>query len=214
MSRPVKWARDLHPIHERAVRSRTETWSRQDVEHLFGVGRATAQTLMKVVGEVQALAGAHFVERQPLLAFLEEMIAATSIEEALRARLLKAEPPPRPKSLRISLPADLRNARMPDLPLNITLEPGRLEVRADTAVAMLESLMALAMVMQNDLDRFQEAIEPRSIAQSDDALAALLQRMRVLIAYSTTSSSFVLHSRTPMLGFSCGRLLSRSRASR
>ena len=90
MSRPVKWARDLHPIRERAVRSRTETWSRQDVEHLFGVGRATAQTLMKAVGEVQALAGAHFVERQPLLAFLEEMIAARSVEEALRERLLKS----------------------------------------------------------------------------------------------------------------------------
>ena len=28
MARPVKWSRDLHPIRERAARSRTETWSR------------------------------------------------------------------------------------------------------------------------------------------------------------------------------------------
>ncbi len=41
----VKWTRDLHLLRERASRSRTETWSRQQIEYLFGVGRATAQTL-------------------------------------------------------------------------------------------------------------------------------------------------------------------------
>jgi len=179
MARPLKWVRDLHPIREQAARSRTETWSRQDLERLFGVGRATAQTLMKAIGEVQTVAGAHFVDRPALLAFLDEMIAAPVVDEALRVRLAKAEPPPRPKSLRVSLPNDLRHAMMPDLPSNITIEPGRLEVRADTAVAMLESLVTLAMVMQNDLDRFQTAIEPPPVrADVDEELRSLLTQLR------------------------------------
>ena len=178
MPRPVKWSRDIHTIHERASRSKVETWSRPDLEHLFGIGPSSAQSLMKAIGGVQTVGGTHFIDRAALVNFLDEMIAAPSVEEGLRVRLGKAEPPPRPKPLRVTLPADLRNAMLPDLPANITLEPGRLEIRADTAVAMLENLLALAMIMQNDLYRFQAAIEPATPTQSNDALAALLERMR------------------------------------
>ena len=162
MARPVKWACDLHLLRERAARSRTETWSRQEIEHLFGVGRATAQTVMKAIGGVQSVAGAHFVERFSLLAFLDAMIASPSVDAAMRDRLAVADPVPRPKTLRVSLPADLRHAMLPDLPPNIVLEPGRLEIRAETAERMLESLVALAMVMTNDLERFRELIAPES----------------------------------------------------
>lgn len=177
MARPVKWSRDLHPLRERAARARTETWSRTDIEALFGIRRASAQSLMKAIGEVQAVGGAHFVERPALLAFLDAMIAAPSVEEALRARLAEAEAPPKQKPLRVSLPDDLRRARLPDLPANISLSPGRLEITASTAVQMLESLLALAMVMQNDLDRFHEAIEltpvrgPQTIRSSESSWA-------------------------------------------
>ena len=180
MARPVKWSRDLHRLRERAGRSRTETWSRTDLEALFGIGRASAQSLMKAIGEVQAVGGAHFVERPALLQFLDAMIAAPSVEEGLREKLAEAEPVPRPKTLKVSLPEDLRRARLPDLPANISLAPGRLEITADTAVGMLESLVALAMVMQNDFERFREAIEP-SIAPSvmtDEELQAFLGRLR------------------------------------
>ncbi len=159
MARPMKWSRDLHLLRERATRSRVETWSRQDIEHLFSVGRATAQVLIKAIGEVQAVAGAHFVERPALLAFIDAVIAAPSVEEAMRVRLAGAEPVPRPRALRVALPADLRRAMLPDLPANITLEAGRLEVRSETAEGMLESLMALAMVMTNDLGRFRDVVE-------------------------------------------------------
>lgn len=180
MARPVKWSRDLHPIRHRAARSRTETWSRTDIEELFGIGRASAQSLVKTIGEVQAVGGAHFVERPALLAFLDAMIAAPSVEEALRQRLLEAEAPPKPKALRVSLPEDLRRARLPDLPANISLSPGRLEITADTAVGMLESLLALAMVMQNDLERFREAIEPPTapVVTTDEELREFLGRLR------------------------------------
>ena len=50
------------PIRERAAHSRTETWSRKDIERLFGISRASAQNLMKAIGEVQAVGGTHFVD--------------------------------------------------------------------------------------------------------------------------------------------------------
>ncbi|MGI4757577.1 MAG: hypothetical protein ACRYGF_12110, partial [Janthinobacterium lividum] len=90
MARPVKWSRDIHPIREKASRSRTETWSRQDIEHLFGIGRASAQSLMKAIGSVEVVGGTHFVDRASLLRFLEDMIAAETVEAGMQARQLEA----------------------------------------------------------------------------------------------------------------------------
>ena len=180
MAGPVKWSRDLHPIRERAARSRTETWSRTDIEKLFGIGRASAQTLMKAIGQVQAVGGAHFVDRPALLAFVDEMIQAPSVDEALRSRILEAEPPPRPRTLRVSLPADLRRGMLPDLPSNVSLSPGKILITAPTAIKMLEALCTLALVMQNDLDRFAELIEPAAVPPEVgvDELEEMLHRMR------------------------------------
>jgi hypothetical protein len=179
MARPVKWSRDLHLMRERAARARIETWSRTDIENLFVVSRASAQVLMKAIGEVQAVGSAHFVERSALLAFLDAMLAAPSVEVAMRLRLAEAKPVPQPKALRVSLPPDLRHARLPDLPASISLAPGRIEITSPTAEGMLESLLALAMVMQNDLDRFREVIEPPVVpTETDQELRALLGRFR------------------------------------
>ena len=91
-----------------------------------------------------------------------------------------APPPPKPKTLRVSLPEDLRRAMLPDLPANISLSAGRLEILAVTAEAMLESLLALAMIMQNDLDRFRDAIEPPAVSPqvSDGELQEMMLRLR------------------------------------
>ena len=180
MARPVKWSRDVHPIRDGARDAKTETWSRKDIEDLFGVGRASAQMLMKAIGEIQPVGGAHFVERPALLSFLDAMIAAPTVEEGLRNRRLEAEPPPKPKPLLVSLPQDLRSAMMPDLPGNIKLTPGRLEIEAPTATVMLESLTILALIMQNDLDRFQAAIEvsPEPPEVSDTDLLTFIAVLR------------------------------------
>lgn len=176
MARPLRWARDLHPIRERVTRSRTETWSRKDVEVLFGVSRVTAQTIMKAVGDRETVAKAHFIERSSLLEFLNEMIAAPSPEQAMRQRLETAAPAPKPKPLRVSIPQDLRHSMLPDLPPNITLEPGRLEIRAPTALSMTESLAYLALIMQNDLDRVRAVLEqglPTEETEQDGGLGFL-----------------------------------------
>lgn len=180
MPRPVKWSRDLHPIRDRATRSRTETWSRKDIEQLFNVGRATAQTLMKAIGDLQTVGAAHFVERSSLLAFLDEMILAPSIDEALRQRVLEADTPAAPKALRVALPHDLRNVMLRDLPENIRLSPGRLEITAGSAVAMLESLALLAQAMQNDLEQVRSVLEPPASPPqiADQELHAFLAGVR------------------------------------
>ena len=159
MGRPVQWLRELHRLHAEAARSRVETFARRDIEHLFGIGRVQAQALMKAIGGLQAVAGAHFLERPALLAFLDELLQAPEPERALQARLEGAQPAPRPKPLRIRLPGSLRTAMLPELPRNVRLTPGRIEILAPTAGRMAESLLALALVMQND-ERWQELVEP------------------------------------------------------
>ena len=179
MPRPVQWSRDLHQLREKAGHSRTETWSRQDIERLFGISRPSAQNLLKAIGRVQTVGAAHFVDRSSLLEFLDAMIGADSVEAALQQRLAAAEPPPKPKALRVSLPDDLRRAMLPDLPANVVLSPGRIEITADTAVGMVESLFSLALVMQNDLDRWQKAIEPPPApAAVDEELKSFLAHLR------------------------------------
>ncbi len=159
MGRPVAWLRELPRLRSELERSRVETWARHDVERLFSIGRVQAQALMKAVGGVQAVAGAHFVERPALLGFLDELLAAPVPAEVFQARLQAPEPAPRRRPLRIALPADLRTAMLPELPPNIRFAPGRIEITAPTAERMAASLLALAMVMQND-DRWRDLIEP------------------------------------------------------
>ena len=180
MARPVKWSRDLHLIRERAGLSRTETWGRSDVERLFGVGRATAQTLMKAIGEVQPVGGAHFVERASILDFLDAMIDAPDLDQALRARIREAASPPSSKPLRVALPHDLRSVTVRDLPGNISLSKGRLEITAESTTSLLESLALLAQAMQNDLAQVQDMIEPPVAPPpvDDDAMQAFLAKLR------------------------------------
>ena len=159
VGRPVQWLRELHRLHAEAARSRVETFARRDIEQLFGIGCVQAQALMKAVGGLQAVAGAHFLERPALLAFLDELLQAPRPEQALQARLEGAQPAPRPKPLRIRLPGSLRTAMLPELPRNVRLTPGRIEILAPTAEQIAESLLALALVMQND-DRWRELVEP------------------------------------------------------
>ena len=179
MPRPVKWARELHQLRERAIGSRTETWSRQDIERLFAISRPSAQNLMKAIGGIQTVGAAHFVDRSSLLAFLDEMIVAESVEAAVQKRLIEADPAPRPKALRVSLPDDLRHAMLPDLTPNVTLTPGRIEITADSATAMVESLFTLALIMQNDLDRWSDLIDPpKPVEVQDEELRAFLTGLR------------------------------------
>ncbi len=78
---------------------------------------------------------------------------------------------------------------LPDLPPNVTLAPGRIEITADSASAMIKSLIALAMVMQNDLERWQRAIAPAApTSVPDEELSALLSNLRNVHASNKSKS--------------------------
>ncbi|MGI4756173.1 MAG: hypothetical protein ACRYGF_04905, partial [Janthinobacterium lividum] len=121
-----------------------------------------------------------FVDRASLLRFLEDMIAAETVEAGMQARQLEADPPPKPKPLRVALPGDLRSVMLRDLPENIQISRGRLEITAPDATSMLESLWVLAQALTNDLDSAQRLLDPTPpAAQSgDDDLRALLAELR------------------------------------
>ena len=179
MARPVKWSRDLHPIRDRASRSQTETWSRQDIEHLFDIGRASAQNLMKAIGEVQIIGGTHFVDRTSLLDFLNEMVAADSLESALRFRLDKAIPVSRPARLGQSLPEGLRNATLIGLPPNVSLSTGEVRITGKDAEEVVSGLLHLARVMQDDLPAVRLVLDPpRGLAKVDHELRRLFEDLR------------------------------------
>lgn len=178
MPRPVKWARDLHAIRDRAMKSRVETWSRVDIEYLFNVGRATAQTLARAIGEVQTVAGAHFVDRASLIAFLDEMIEAPSVEKALRMRLIDSPSPPRRRSLKVPIPADLRNAMVTDLPDHIQVIPGELTIRVSDLENLLESLAIFAKILENDFAGVQKLIEVPPPPVNDESVREFIQMIR------------------------------------
>jgi hypothetical protein len=178
MARPVKWSRDLHSIRERAAKSRTETWSRSDLEHLFGVRRATAQSLARAIGEVQTVAGAHFVDRFSLMAFLDAMIAAPSVDEALRMRLLEATAPPRRRSLKMTLSPDQRCVMARELPPHIRISVGEVTIQVSRMEDLLESLALFARALENDFATVQTLLEPPREPLDDGMLQDFIHRLR------------------------------------
>src|ERR1035438_7096825 len=82
---------------------------------LFEVKRASAQTLMKAIGGIQNVGGTHLVDREVLLEFLDQTIAADDVSGAVRSRREEAAPPPQPKRMKFSLPGELKSVMAADL---------------------------------------------------------------------------------------------------
>jgi hypothetical protein len=160
MPKPVSWSYRTHEIRERVQHSKTQTWTRRDIEDLFEVKRATAQTLMKAIGGVQNIGGTHLLDREALLEFLEQTIAADDVSGAVRSRRQEAAPSPQPRRLTISLPNDLKSVMAADLPSNIELSPGRLTISGKGSEGIINDLYLLAQAMQNDLGSIQARLDP------------------------------------------------------
>lgn len=139
-----------------------------------GISRASAQNLMKAIGEVQVLGGTRFIDRASLLAFLDHTIAAESVDDELRAKHKQAKPVPRAGTLRLSLPEGLRRVTLKDLPENIMLGVGEVRATGPDTKQVVEGLVALAQVMQNDLEGVRALHEPFA---SSDAIDEELQNL-------------------------------------
>lgn len=180
MARTLKWRNRIEEIRQRVENSVIETWSRRDLENVFELKRAAAQQIMKAVGEVQNIGGVHLVDRSALLAFLDQIKQAANPETARREMVLLAEPVPRPRPLKNTLPQGLRSVMVRDLPAEIRLEPGRLEITGKNATEIFERLLLLAQAVQNDLDTAAQRFDPPRTAPrvEEDELRELFADLR------------------------------------
>jgi hypothetical protein len=168
LARPVKWLVNLSAIRHRVLNSKIETWDRQAIEDLFDVRRVTAQSLMRAVGELSNVAGAHLTSRASLLDFLDYMLAADDMELALRTRIdTAAAAPSQKKGLRLPIPDGLRAVRLADLPKHIKIAPGLLTIEGADAFEILTQLAVLARALDNDLDSFVMAWNRAALSSSD-----------------------------------------------
>ncbi len=127
----------------RVQASSRQSWRRVDIERLFEVKRATAQTLMKLIGGLHLVGATHLVDRSSLLSFIEEVLTAPTV----------AEPAPGGRGLRqlhTALPPDLYSIMARHLPPAIQLQPGSLVITGADSTEILENLVLLAHALQND----------------------------------------------------------------
>ena len=180
MARTVSWRHRADAIARRVSNYVTETWTRVDLERAFEVRRATAQSLMKAIGEIANVGGTYVVPRSAILRYLEEVSDAPDLTAAHRERVQLAEPVPRPRSIRLTLPEDLRSVMMRDLPADVSLTPGKLEIRGETSYAIFEHLYLLLLAMENDLGSVQDSLELPSLPPpvEDDEIRAMFQALR------------------------------------
>jgi hypothetical protein len=161
MARPVKWISRLHEIRERVVHSKIETWDRKALENLFDVRRVTAQNLMRAIGELSNVAGAHLTTRASLLSFLDYVLAADEMELAVRAKIDTAvAAPPQKKGFILPVPEEYKAVRLAGLPQSIVIDRGQLTIRGAHAFEILQDLAVLARALENDVDSFVQAWNP------------------------------------------------------
>jgi hypothetical protein len=140
---------------------------RATVEFLFGVGRRRAQQILAPL--ISDHVGANgLAPRDALISYLRrlasgddahyELLRRQKVAEALeglhRERL---ENPP----LLVEAPLLVLAQEFENLPPGVHLQPGRLTVDFDSPQQALEKLLALAMAIRNDWERFEGATRTR-----------------------------------------------------
>ncbi len=165
-TKPV-WYRKLPYIIGELRRLPRPYVDRATVEFLLGVGRRRAQQIMGpcVVDRVGA---SGLADRDALVARLEQIAAGEeAFYEVQRrqkvARLiegLRRERVERPQLI-VEAPTAVVNQELENLPSGVRLESGRITVEFDEPQQALEKLLALAMAISNDFDRFEQCVTQR-----------------------------------------------------
>lgn len=166
---PVKptWYPRLPHILEALRRHPRPYVDRATVEFLLGVSRRRAQQILAPC-LVDRVGTSGLADRDALLHHLEQIAAgdeaayevqrrqkvARLLDELRRERLAQPQ-------LLVEAPTEVVNQEFDDLPPGIHLAPGRLTVEFDEPQQALEQLLALAMAINNDFDRFERSVKSR-----------------------------------------------------
>src|ERR1051325_1438166 len=139
---------------------------RSTLEFLLGVGPRRAQQIMAVCA-TERVGTSSLADRLLLSEHLRQLAAGEDgIHEKRRRRRRAAAVEEmrqtwisRPQVL-VEAPVAIVNQRWEDLPAGIELEPGRITVCFETPRQALERLLALAMAIGNNFQRFEDRICP------------------------------------------------------
>ena len=142
-----------------------EPWvDRSIVEQARGIGRRRAQQILAPCVTRQ-IGRSGLARREELLQHLRRLAAGEQEHyerrrqrrlaeylEGLRQACLK-----QPRVL-VEAPSSVAGQKLDGLPAGVAVAPGQITVRFQTATEALEKLLALAMAIGNDRERFEEAV--------------------------------------------------------
>ncbi len=159
MSRPISWLPRLHEIRRSVAKSVRSHYSRTDLQTLFGLQPRAAQKLLEMLPTV-AIGTSRLVDREALSEFLERVHG--SDDAALAVHQQRAEAPRGPKKrLRSLVRTDAIAAHLSSPPQNLTLEPGRIEIRFETIEDLAQTLFSLAQILDGEEEEFASRYEPQ-----------------------------------------------------
>lgn len=156
MPRKTEWIHRIPGILERTRTFATQYVGRTAIEDLFCVSPRQAVRILQKMG-AENVGGAKVIDRDKLVERLEQLQQDKNVvfesnrrenlhrklEEARsEARLPKIEIPPVPM------------VSLGQLPMDIQLEPGKLEVRFSSSAELLQNLMLLTQAISSDWDTF------------------------------------------------------------
>jgi hypothetical protein len=177
MSRQAPWRNDLHPIRERVTRSKLEYWRREDLEDLFRIKREAARNIMLATAQIANLGGVYVVSRYALLELIDKLVAGDNPCRVLADLLDQAPAAPAAKPIRVPIPEQFKTVSLHELPSNIIMEEGRLEIRGD-GVGILQSIALLARALEGELDLAQFCAVCNRTSETDKRLLGLLTELR------------------------------------
>jgi hypothetical protein len=138
---------------------------RATIESLLGIGRRRAQQILApcVTGRVGANG---LADRDTLISHLRRLAHSDSRHYEQRRRRnvaaklaeLERERHERPRLL-VEAPTHLLNQEFESLPPGVRLEPGRIIVEFTSPQHALEKLLALAMAISNNFERFERQVQ-------------------------------------------------------
>ncbi|MBM3725407.1 MAG: hypothetical protein FJW40_08290 [Acidobacteria bacterium] len=158
MSAKAQWLLQLPEILRQLEALPSPVLDRAAIERLFGVGRRRAIQLMGLFGGYQI--GRTFVlERSKVLAALRSRVEDQEFRQERRRKARVAEA--LDELYRVQAAKAVVLPVQPGLKVGpgVVLEPGRLEIRFDTAEELLARLFELAQAVSRDFERFREVVE-------------------------------------------------------
>ena len=154
------WCSKIKEVVSELERQPRTFVDRATVEFLLGVGRRRAQQILAPC-VTDRVGGNGLADREALIVHLRKLAGGESgrAERQRRIRVARSLAGLRPRLL-VEAPAEIELQKLENLPAGVQMEPGRISVTFDHPREALEKLLALAMAIRNDFERFERQVGP------------------------------------------------------